>query len=207
MDIFAKEAGISREELEMLGHIGALSVREYDRKRVLLGGDDEGDLTGVLLFGTAFLESINLENQRRILDFYRTRDTFCRRFFPEREGRLYYVVSAGRCRVLFVHEDRLPPEGAGERVRSLLRDTVAAGVVRRGLNHVDILEQRTLRQKLLTLFSDLGHSPGRVFVLPFSLTDCADYLAVDRSSMMRELKKMKEEGLVELQGRKVRVRG
>ena len=82
MDIFAKEAGISREELEMLGHIGALSVREYDRKRVLLGGDDEEDLTGVLLSGTAFLESINLENQRRILDFYRSGKAGCITWYP-----------------------------------------------------------------------------------------------------------------------------
>ena len=41
------------------------------------------------------------------------------------------------------------------------------------------------------------------FLLPFSLSALADYISTDRSAMMRELKKMREEGLVEIVGRKV----
>ena len=40
------------------------------------------------------------------------------------------------------------------------------------------------------------------FVLPFSLSVLADYIATDRSAMMRELKKLKEEGLVQNEGRR-----
>ena len=43
--------------------------------------------------------------------------------------------------------------------------------------------------------------------MPFSLTDCADYLGADRSAMMRELGRMKEEGLVAVQGREIRLYG
>ena len=41
------------------------------------------------------------------------------------------------------------------------------------------------------------------FTLPFSLTDLADYLNVDRSAMMRELKLLKEDGLVEKIGNRI----
>ena len=37
--------------------------------------------------------------------------------------------------------------------------------------------------------------------LPY--TDCADYLFVDRSAMMRELGRMKEEGLIRTEGKKI----
>ena len=39
--------------------------------------------------------------------------------------------------------------------------------------------------------------------MPFSYTDCADYLFVDRSAMMRELGRMKEEGLIRTEGKRI----
>ena len=41
------------------------------------------------------------------------------------------------------------------------------------------------------------------FKLPFSLTDLADYLSVDRSAMMREIKLLKEDGFIEKIGNKI----
>ena len=39
------------------------------------------------------------------------------------------------------------------------------------------------------------------FTLPFSLSTLADYIATDRSAMMRELKRLREEGVVQSEGR------
>ena len=44
---------------------------------------------------------------------------------------------------------------------------------------------------------------SKTFELPLSLTDLADYLNVDRSAMMRELKLLKEDGLVEKIGNRI----
>ncbi len=41
------------------------------------------------------------------------------------------------------------------------------------------------------------------FLLPFSLSALADYISTDRSAMMRELKKMREEDLLSVHGRDV----
>ena len=40
--------------------------------------------------------------------------------------------------------------------------------------------------------------------IPFSLSDLADYICSDRSAMMRELKRLREEGFLEISGRNVR---
>jgi len=74
--------------------------------------------------------------------------------------------------------------------------------------HLEILSQRTTKEKLLCYFEKLAqeqHSDS--FTLPFSLSTLADYLSVDRSAMMRELKKMKDERLVEVAGRQVTLCG
>lgn len=66
---------------------------------------------------------------------------------------------------------------------------------------VDVLSRRTIREKLLCYFRHMVGKSG-TFVLPFSLSTLADYIATDRSAMMRELKKLKEEGLVRSDGRR-----
>ena len=44
------------------------------------------------------------------------------------------------------------------------------------------------------------------FTLPFSQTRLADYICVDRSAMVRELKHMTEEGLIEIERRNVKLK-
>ena len=67
---------------------------------------------------------------------------------------------------------------------------------------VNILNQRTIREKLVNYFYQLSAVIGtNDFQLPYSMTTLADYLCVDRSAMTRELKHMKKDGLIEGYGK------
>ena len=67
---------------------------------------------------------------------------------------------------------------------------------------VDVLSRRSIREKLLCYFHQLSQeSESRTFTLPFSLSTLADYIATDRSAMMRELKRLREDGSVRSNGR------
>ena len=69
---------------------------------------------------------------------------------------------------------------------------------------VDVLSRRSIREKLLCYFRQLSEQEGKqTFTLPFSLSTLADYIATDRSAMMRELKRVKEEGVIRSDGRKI----
>ncbi len=70
------------------------------------------------------------------------------------------------------------------------------------LNHkLELLTLKGMRQKLATYLlnegSDLGSS---IFQVPLNRTELADYLNVSRTSMCRELTRMKEEGLIDYYG-------
>ena len=68
---------------------------------------------------------------------------------------------------------------------------------------VDVLSRRSIREKLLCYFRQMTEAGGEdSFTLPFSLSTLADYIATDRSAMMREIKRLKEEGIVYSNGRK-----
>lgn len=71
---------------------------------------------------------------------------------------------------------------------------------------IEILTNKTIRDKLLAYFkNNTKNSNNRIVYLPFTLTDLADYLAVNRSAMSRELKNLKEEGFIEIKDKKIKL--
>ena len=69
---------------------------------------------------------------------------------------------------------------------------------------IEILTKKTIRNRLLEYFNITRSNYGsKIIYLPFTFTDLADYLAIDRCAMSRELKYLKEEGLIEIKGRRI----
>ena len=69
---------------------------------------------------------------------------------------------------------------------------------------VSILEKKQIRDKLLEYFDiEYNGNPSKVLYLPFSLKELADYIAVNRSAMFRELKHLKDDKLIEIKNRKI----
>ena len=69
---------------------------------------------------------------------------------------------------------------------------------------IEILTTKTIRHKLLEYFKITANkNNSRIIYLPFNFNDLAEYLAIDRSAMSRELKNLKDEGLIEVKGKKI----
>ena len=69
---------------------------------------------------------------------------------------------------------------------------------------IELLTKKNIRDKLLSYFDIISRNRlSKKFTLPFTLTDLADYLSVDRSAMMRELSHLKEEGFIDKKGKKI----
>lgn len=69
---------------------------------------------------------------------------------------------------------------------------------------IKILEKKQIREKLLEYFEQ-EHKKNRLnyFYLPFPFKDLADFLAVNRSAMFRELRHLKDERFIEINDRKI----
>ena len=120
-------------------------------------------------------------------------------FTPEL-GDCVEIVSAGESEALFMEFDHLMKRcenacGYHSRlVQNMFR--LVTEQTRRLSRRVEVLSRRSIREKLQCYFR-----------LPFTLSALADYISADRSAMMRELKKMREERLVSVEGRQVVWRG
>ncbi len=69
---------------------------------------------------------------------------------------------------------------------------------------IRVLEKKTIRDKLLEYFDiEYKKSYMRTIDLPFNLKDLADYMAVNRSAMFRELKNLKEDKIISIKGNRI----
>ncbi len=70
---------------------------------------------------------------------------------------------------------------------------------------VRILSQKGVRDRILIYFASLPASSKGVITLPFSKTKMAEFLGLNRSAMSRELHRMEEDGLIRVEGRRIRL--
>lgn len=73
-------------------------------------------------------------------------------------------------------------------------------------NRIELLTKKTTRDKILEYLKIESQKKGsKIFTLPVTYTELANYLSVDRSAMTREIKYLKNEGFIETNGRKITI--
>ena len=169
-----------------------------------------GDL-GIIGTGTACVVRYEYNGARTILERLGPQDLFGRMLsYDCREQAGVNVVCESPCSILFLKYGCISATctKACAHHHQLIQNLLNL-ISERALNlsrRVEVLSQRTIREKLMCYFYQLSsQAKSAVFSLPFSMVDLADYLSIDRSAMTRELKRMKDEGLVEMDRRRVRL--
>ena len=167
-----------------------------------------GNSVGIVERGSAALIRIDEEGVATVLEELGPGGVFGRDLaFGASGGDSLEVVSRTGCDVLFIDYCHLLKRC--ERActhHSLLVQNMLKLIVDKAQKlsqRVDVLSRRSIRDKLLCYFAIQAGRCGGCFTIPFSLSTLADYISADRSAMMRELKKMREAGLVEVHGRQV----
>ena len=79
-------------------------------------------------------------------------------------------------------------------------------IMREKNERIRIITKKTIRDKLLDYFSILRKKNNSVNIyIPYSYGALADYLGVNRSALMREIKNLKEEGFIESKGNRIKL--
>ena len=69
---------------------------------------------------------------------------------------------------------------------------------------IEILSKKSIRNKLLTFFDiEYKKRGSRYIYLPYNFKDLADYLAIDRAAMSRELGYLRDEGFIETKSKRI----
>ncbi|MBQ8209753.1 MAG: Crp/Fnr family transcriptional regulator [Clostridia bacterium] len=157
---------------------------------------------GLVDSGTAYLIRIDIDGNRSIIDYYESGDVFGKMLAPESEIDAYYILAKEKCRISFFNYDKLLSKCKNNCIKhTVLLNNLLMLTLKKAQMHIDILSQRTTRQKLITYFDyQRNKNLSDTFTLPLSLSDLSDYLSIDRSAMMREIRNLKEDNLISADG-------
>lgn len=162
----------------------------------------------ILLEGEADLVRYDFNGDRSIIEHFTKNDIFGEAFYVVTTNSELSVETKKNCEVLFFSYDNIYNKcKINCKFHQKLTENFSKIIVEKvtELNtRIEVLTKRTIREKLLGYFKILStRSLSTSFEIPFSLTDLADFLSVDRSAMMRELKNLKDEGIIKKNGTKI----
>ena len=175
-----------------------LAVKSLGRREMLSWEGENEDTIYIVLSGTVYIAEINESGKKNILEFFTCGDIINSGMFPDIHTGSYSCLFAhSGCEIAGWSFGKLAEASLkGDKTASQLMRS-AGGIMGRVFIHTSILQQRTIEDKLMTFFRYLSReSGGNTFAVPVSYTDLADYLAIDRSAMMRELRRLNDTGKI-----------
>jgi len=162
----------------------------------------------ILVSGSADLIRYNLNGIKTIVEHFVANDLFGEIFYTINMNNELFVMAKEDCYVLFfdyndVHTKCREDCKFHTTLSSYLPELILNKVIDLNLR-IEVLTKRTIREKILFYFDSLATKKlSKTFNLPFTLTDLADYLSIDRSAMMREIKVLKEDGFIKKNKNKI----
>jgi len=200
--------GISQDSINAMVSCFKPETRFFRRGETILVFSSELEYLCVLLSGSAHLYCTDSEGEYTLLEQYSAHDIFGE-VFAMPYGELGYAVEADcDCQVMFIRFSciygRCP--NACEHHTQLTRNLfeLSAKKAQSLSMRINMISKRSLRRKLCTYFDYLKEKTGQdSFDIEVSLSQLASFLCADRTSMMRELKNMSSEGIIESHGRHV----
>ena len=156
----------------------------------------------ILIEGEAQLITYDKEGNKKILYYYKKNDIFGEALFKVHMNKELFVLAKKKCKVLFYPYDTAETCTDSScffhlEILRNLPDLILYNIAEQNFRMI-LLTYKGVRDKLLTYFNYLSmeNAGSKTIELPFSLTDLADYLMIDRTAMMREIKRLKDENVI-----------
>ncbi len=192
-------------------------VGRYEKGNILNTVSDPMDCFGIVLSGVVHVCMTDYEGQKTIMATVSRGDGFGESLSFLGCDSAVYIRAAEDCEVLWLNCDNIKNATSQSGENNLFVQRFIKDLANRTLkmnDRIQILSKHTLREKLITFFKlqthmniNIGKSkePTKVFTVPLDRNGMAVYLGVDRSSLSRELSKMKSEGLIDFNKNKFKI--
>lgn len=183
-------------------------IRKFKKGDTILVFEPELKSLCVLLSGRAHLYCVDSEGEYTLLENYGENDIFGEVFTMPYSGLGYVAEADCDCSVMFIKMSSVYGRcsNACEHHTMINKNLFAITAKKAQMLalRINMISKKTVRQKLLSYFDYLTEKTNsRSFETELSLSQLANYLCVDRTSLMRELRLMREEGLIRSSGRKI----
>ncbi len=179
----------------------------YFKKDTIILSNSKEKMIGIILKGNAQIIRTDYNGNKTIIEELKEESVFGTALSSLSNDE-YEIITKEDTKVLTIDFDLIISSKDNnysyynQFIKNLLE--ITTNIIDEKNDRIEILTKKTIRDKLLEYFNIYSkRHASKIIYLPFSYTDLAYYLAVDRSAMTRELKNLKEEGFIESKGRKI----
>ena len=200
--------GLTKSQINKLLDLLGVHVYKFNKNQEILPTIKNENIVGIILDGYAQILNIEYNGNEIVIDnLYK--DSVFGTNISLTNSENYQIIAKQDTDVLVIDYDKLiNSQNLNHNYFNIffrnLFDIINIKMKEKN-ERIKVLEKKQIREKLLEYFEmeyKKGHLNNNIF-LSFSFKDLADYLAINRSAMFRELKHLKEEKLIEVKNRRV----
>jgi CRP-like cAMP-binding protein len=192
----------SKDIDDALKSLGARRIK-FRKEHIIVSNLVDDDLIGVIIDGKASIVNYDYSGNRDIIDSLEY-DAVFGRPFSHIDNDLS-IIAATDCEVLFLDYHLIMSDDKYNKINYNINRLLTSKIYQLYLK-IETLSKRTIRDKLLNHFNNMSKKYNKKsFNLPITYMELADYLSIDRSAMMREIKKLKDEKKISTDGKKITI--
>lgn len=187
-----------------------VQIKEFRKGETVTTYIEKRNQLCILISGEADLIRYDFYGQKTIIGHFNEYDTFGEVFYPTNTNNELFVIAKKNCKVLFYIYDHLDNKCRKNcSFHNILVSNLSELLLDKIINlnmRVELLSKRNIRDKLISYFNLLSSQTlNKTITIPFSYTDLADYLGIDRSAMMRDIKTLVDHGIISKNGNKIKL--
>ena len=200
---------VSEEEFSKMEKCFNMKKLFFKKDQTILSNTKNAGTVGIVIEGVVELIRIDYMGTRTILAEYEQGDVFGD-VFSNISGGEISIISKLDSEIIFLDYDHLINRC---KKNCSYHNTVIQNMIEIlskriyiQNERIEVLTKRSIRDKLLEYFNTLSKKTrSKTIYLPFTFTDLADYLSIDRASMMREIKNLKDDQMIRTQNKMIKI--
>lgn len=203
--------GINENQIKQLNNCLKMREEKYEALEEICSYNNSSQVVGVILSGKAYVKKLDKNGNYTILEtLYKDSIFGAVLSYTETESNFISVFAVEPTVVLFLDYDCVFKrcQKACEYHSTLVINLMNKLLDRTRIlsQRVEILSNKTIKDKFLSYISLTAIKEQKLsFTIPMSYTSLAEYLSVDRSALMREIKKLSDSGIIKVNKKEITI--
>lgn len=197
---------ISPKNREKLMRSLEANIHTFKSGMNILSNANNENLLGIIIYG--YIQIIKTDYNGNITIIEKLEDNaIFGNMISNISNNEYQVITKEETKVILLDYDRIlnnlkQNSAYYQFIQNLLK--IISNKIHEKNERIEVLTEKTIRNKLLKYFDVIKpNTYSKIIYLPFTYTELAEYLSVDRSALMRELKNLRDEGIIETKDKKI----
>ena len=196
----------SIEEIIEIFSVISFYEKDYKKNDIILAENTKVEYFGIITNGKIALSNFDYFGNRNILNVFEKGDSFAEALVSLEIQIPHEVISLTDSSIVWIEYKSLSKSLYYQKILNNLLNIISTKnlILNKKLQ---ILSKRTTREKILEYLSNQKKalSLDSNFEINLNRNEMADYLALDRSNLSRELGKLKKEGIIDFKKNKFKL--